>query len=78
MTTQPFYAVRVVLYHADGSSSQRDYVRGDQHMGRAAFAAFALGDMLLLTDSHHDVSWTVTEVDFETVRQNRLYHHTTH
>lgn len=72
---QPFFAVRVVIEHTDGSSTQRDYVRGAQHLGKDRFASFALGDMLHLVTRPKDgiVSWKVEEVDFETVRQNRIH-----
>ena len=76
---QPFYAVRVVVTHDDGSSSQRDYVRGETRMGRDTFGQFALGNMLsLVSDGSTPVLWTVEAIDFETVRENRQYHHTTH
>lgn len=81
MTVQPFFAVRVAVYTDDGGSSTRDYVRGEQHIGKAAFAAFALGDMLLTInpDGKDPVEgFKVTEVDFQQVVENRKYHHTTH
>jgi hypothetical protein len=49
MTSQPFYAIRVTLYDETGSIVERDYVRGETRMGRARFAAFALGDLILIT-----------------------------
>lgn len=83
MHTQPFFAVRVVVYHDDGSTSQRDYVRGARHMGRSTFASWALGDMLRLVTGDtlgttSPVRFDIVEVDFVTVQQNRIYGHTTH
>lgn len=79
-TRQPFYAVRVVVTHVDtGSTSTRDYVRGERRMSRDAFASFALGDLLnLVTEPGEAVTFKVEEVDFPTVAINRQYNHTTH
>lgn len=80
MTRQPFFAVRVTIAHADGSTSTRDYVRGETRMGRARFEAFALGDLLMLVTKpgSDPISWSVTPVTFATVQENRQFHHTTH
>lgn len=72
MTATPFYAVRVVLTDDSGSTYTRDYVRGGLRLGRAAFASFALGDLLRiigLGDASRalpsPVTWTVTEISLE-------------
>lgn len=82
---QAYYAVRVVIYHASGGSAQRDYVRGNKRMGKAAFDAWALGDLLTLTQYGYEsatdadpVTWTIEEIDAHTAQENRQYHHTTH
>jgi hypothetical protein len=79
MKRQPFYAVRIVIRHAEGSTSTRDYVRGDMHIGRSAFDSFALGDMIrTCTDTGGEpFTWEIHQVDFATVAENRRYH-TTH
>lgn len=72
-TNLPFFAVRVVLYHPDKSTTTRDYVRGSRHVGRDVFSAWALGDLLrLATEPGSPVSWEVHEVDFPTVQEARL------
>ena len=79
--TQPFFAVRVSIYNQeDGTVSTRDYVRGETRMGQQRFAAFALGDMQMLVNPEGSVqnTWLVTEIDFNTVKENRQYSHTTH
>jgi hypothetical protein len=90
MNRQKYFAVRVVIIHEDGSSTQRDYVRGETRLGRDKFAAWALGDMLSLVTGHQrpeqgaDWSgepiqrWRVYEVTGEQVAENRRFHHTTH
>lgn len=60
-TQQPPFAVRVVLTHEDGTT-ERVYVRGNTRMGKSRFAAFALGDLLLLTDIDPVLGWDVQEV----------------
>lgn len=75
---QPFYAVRVVI-QAETETYTRDYVRGEQRMGRSAFDSYALGHMLrLVSERDQWVKWDIHEIDFNTVRENRQYHHTTH
>lgn len=79
MTRQPFYAVRIVIRDADGQTSTRDYVRGETRMSREKFSAFALGDMICLVSSPGDtITWNAHEISWETVKENREYHHTTH
>ena len=79
MKLQPFFAVRVVITHDDGSSTQRDYVRGETRMSVDRFGQWALGNMLaLVSDGETPITWTIEAIDFETVRQNRMYHHTSH
>lgn len=85
---QPYFAVRVVLRYSDGSTAQRDYVRGHTRMGRERFTAWSLGDMLILvTEAQLDAdkpaevnleSFSVFEIDFSTVAENRTYRHTSH
>jgi hypothetical protein len=75
---QPFFAVRVVLTYEDGSTVQRDYVRGQQHLGRERFVSFALGDLIRTVGQVAFSDMTVEEIDFQTVLQNRRYQHTTH
>jgi hypothetical protein len=76
--TQPFYAVRVVLTYPDGSTVQRDYVRGQTHLGKDRFDSFALGDLIRTVGQVAFSDMTVTEIDFEMVRQNRQFGHTSH
>jgi hypothetical protein len=86
--SQPFFAVRVVVHH-EGGSSQRDYVRGETRMSKQRFASWALGDMIALVTmrpqrdgtwfSDDEITeWSVTEIDPQTVHENRRYSHTTH
>lgn len=76
---QPWFAIRVAIKREDGSSVQRDYVRGQKHVGMNAFVAFAIGDLLMLVDAlDEQVSVHVEEVDLIQVQQNRRYNHTTH
>lgn len=77
MKQQPFLALRVTL-EVDGSTITRDYVRGQTRMGLERFGAFALGDLIALTDSRKIENWTIEEVTFEQVADNRKFHHTTH
>jgi hypothetical protein len=76
-----FFAVRVVLRDDHGQTYSRDYVRGDKHLGEAAFKSWAVGDFIgIITDGEYRGIRLVSveEVDGEIVRQNRQYHHTTH
>lgn len=59
--TRPFYAVRVVITHACGSTTTRDYVRGSKRMSMSDFASFAVGDLVRLT-TVQDFSWTVEPI----------------
>lgn len=78
MKRRKFFAVRVVVTDLiNGSQATRDYVRGDMHVGKQAFTAFALGDMIQLI-GWTDITWSVFEIDHATVIENRKYHHTTH
>lgn len=71
--TAGFYAVRVVIEDDAGSTYTRDYVRGERHMGRERFAAWALGDLLTLIDVPA-YRWTIEEVTpgqvYEGMRQS--------
>lgn len=79
MKTQAWCAFRVAVYDRDtGETFTRDYVRGEKRMGVDAFAAWALGDFLLTTGVSNNVRWRMEPVEWRTVRENRLYHHTTH
>lgn len=79
MKIPPFYAIRVVVEHVDGGSAQRDYVRGNWHIGKDQFVRYAIGDMVLLTSAPLDaIKIKYTEIDFLTVQENRKYNHTTH
>lgn len=75
-----WFAVRVtVLNQETGEVFTRDYVRGQQKIGQTRFVRFALGDMLLVCDLlDTSVRIRYEEVSFETVRENRVYGHTTH
>lgn len=68
---RPFYAVRVVLTHANGTTT-RDYVRGPMRVSKSAFRAFAIGDLLLMTREgwtceQSNVSWDLYEISEEEV-----------
>jgi len=73
MPDQPFFAVRVVVHYDNGGSTERDYVRGQQRMGKDRFAAFALGDLLMLTEAGQTspVTWSITEIDSASLHQFR-------
>lgn len=87
---QPFFAVRVVIKWSDGNSTERDYVRdSSHHVGRAAYEAFAVGDLIGLVSGgfvkptdytrQQGIRWiTVEEISMATVIENRKYHHTSH
>lgn len=79
MKRQPYFAVRVVIRHADGGTSTRDYVRGSRHMGRDTFTSFAVGDMISLCVASGDMfrveTFEVGPVDVMTAER---YEHLTH
>lgn len=78
MPVPPFFAVRVVIEHDSGTST-RDYVRGNWSIGKDRFLAFAVGDMVRVVGGFDEVvKIRYEEVDFNTVRENRQYDHTTH
>jgi hypothetical protein len=79
MPQQPFYAIRVVVTDEFGSVATRDYVRGQWHVSKDKFDAFAMGDLIRLTTGPDtEIKVRFTEVDFLTVQENRKYHHTSH
>lgn len=80
MQSQKFFAVRVVIRYAGGSTAQRDYVRGEWRIGQARFASWALGDLLrmVIGDGGLVEGFDVVEIAPEQVYDNRRYHHTTH
>lgn len=79
MKRQPFYAVRVVVRQADGSTATRDYVRGETRMSVDRFSQWALGNLLsLVSTGDAPITWAVHSIEPATVHENRRYHHTTH
>jgi hypothetical protein len=81
MKTKPFFAVRIVLRTDAGETFSRDYVRGDQHLGKAAFQSWAVGDFIgIATEGQYRGIRLVSveEIDHQIVVQNRLYQHTSH
>lgn len=84
MTKQrPFYAVRVVVETIDdGSTVQQDFVRGESRMAKDAWDAFAIGTLVAMVmrgfpNEQPSIRVAIEQIDFETLRANRLYHHTT-
>ncbi len=87
-TTIPFLALRVILKTTDddGNPAQtatRDYIRGDWHIGIDRFRSYAMGDMVRVVGVQFEhgeqiVDLHAVEIDFNTVRENRKYNHTTH
>lgn len=80
MKRQPFYAVRIVITDTEtGSTSTRDYVRGEERMGIEKFGKWALGDMIaLVSDGQTPITWEIHALEPQQVYDNRRYHHTTH
>ncbi len=79
--------IRVVI-KTEGDSYQRDYVRGEEHIGYQRFVERSVGNLLLLVghvsvdDERYEMP-NITEIryfeiDYDTVVENRKYHHTTH
>lgn len=67
MSKQPYFAVRVTVFHEGGSTTTRDYVRGNTRMGRAKFEAFAVGDLILLIAPDGPFTVSVADVGLEAV-----------
>lgn len=88
MPTIPFLAFRAVLHvvNEEGATVEvatRDYIRGDWHVGTDRFRSYVLGDMVRVVGVQFDHGARIAdlhaiEIDFETVRENRKYQHTTH
>ena len=89
MKTQAWYAVLVGVKDDAGNTYTRVYVRGEKRIGKAAFRAFALGDMLsTVNDRQYDglaewsslgiTGWSVQDVPPQYVQENRLYELTSH
>ena len=81
MKTKPFFAVRVVLDDREGSTFTRDYVRGEQRMGKLTFTSWAVGDFIgiISEGTYQGVQVAnVFEIDHSTVVENRRYQHTSH
>jgi len=62
-----WFAVRVSIEDANGSTYIRDYVRKSK-MSKSMFVRFALGDLMMLTEVAVSV-WSVTPITAQQVEE---------
>ena len=70
---QSFFAVHVDITWADGSSTHRDYVRGNRRISKADYTSFALGDLIGTVTGWTYRSQEISEITVFEIQENEVH-----